>query len=281
MRSLNTYNEPSGNSQSVNYYVNLSEWWPWYDKIASLFGYDRSKDQLAAEVLSQLISFRAVNISELRRSLSGRPALVFGAGPSLEANVLEAVEEGLLKSCAVISADGATSALLRVAGVAPEVIVTDLDGNTRDLLSANKRGSMMVVHGHGDNIDKLRRYVPKLRKVIGTTQVHPISNVYNFYGFTNGDRAVFLSAAMGVKLIAIAGMDLGDVIGRYSKRRVRRRVKILKLKVCKELLTWFSSRTSIPLYNVTGHGEDIKGFANITCSELARIIRSYLPSNIT
>jgi uncharacterized Rossmann fold enzyme len=253
--------------------ISLKEWWPWYNKITNAFGYDRSKDQFAADVLCRLIYGRAVDLQQLRAKLSGRPILVFGAGPSLEEDLHQIAKENLLKKCAIVSADGATTALLKLARVIPDVVVTDLDGKINDLLRAESLGCVMVVHGHGDNIDRLRKYVPKLKNVIGTTQVKPRPNVYNFGGFTDGDRAVFLAVFMGAKLVALAGMDLGQVVGKYSKKRARSvEVKILKLKICKELLEWLAFRVNVPLYNVTRYGEDIKGFVNITCSELARIV---------
>jgi hypothetical protein len=255
--------------------VSLKDWWPWYNKIINTFGYDRSKDQLAADVLSGLISGRAVDPQQLKVLLSGRSVLVFGAGPSLEDDLQQVAKENLLKKCAIVSANGATTALLKVAGVVPSIVVTDLDGDIDDLLRADGFGSVMVIHGHGDNINRLREYVPKFKNVVGTTQVKPRPNVYNFGGFTDGDRAVFLTVAMEAKLVALAGMDLGQVVGGYSKKQVRSvEVKISKLKICKELLEWLASRVDVPLYNVTGHGEDIKGFVKIACSELARIVDS-------
>jgi hypothetical protein len=258
----------------MNAKVSLEEWWPWYNKIIDTFGYDRSKDQLATIVLSRLTSHRAIDLRQLKVLLSSKPVLVFGAGPSLKENLQQIEEEkNLLKKCAIISADGATTALLKVAKVVPSVVVTDLDGNADDLLRANKLGSIMVVHGHSDNIDRLRKYVPKFKNVVGSTQVEPRSKVYNFGGFTDGDRAVFLAVAMEAKLVALAGMDLGQVVGKYSKIQVRSvETKILKLKICKELLEWLASRVNIQLYNVTGHGENIEGFVNVTCSKLAKIV---------
>lgn len=257
----------------MNAGISLKEWWPWYDKIIKTFGYDHSKDQLAADVLSRLISSRAIGLQQLKVLLFKQPVLVFGAGPSLEEDLQQITKENLLKKCAIISADGATTALLKVAKVVPSVVVTDLDGNIDDLLRADRLGSVMVVHGHGDNIDKLQAYVPKFKSVVGTTQVEPRPNVYNFGSFTDGDRAVFLAVVMGAKLVALAGMDLGRVVGRYSKKKVRSvEVKILKLKICKELLEWLASRVNIPLYNVTGRGESIAGFIKVTSSELTKIV---------
>jgi len=255
--------------------VSLKEWWPWYNKIINTFGYDRSKDQLATDVLSHLISSRPVALQQLEELLLGKPVLVFGAGPSLEEDLQQIAKENLLKKCAVIAADGATTALLKLAKAVPNVVVTDLDGDINDLLHADRLGSVMVVHGHGDNINQLRRYVPKFKNVIGTTQVEPRPNVYNFGGFTDGDRAVYLATAMGAKLLALAGMDLGQVVGMYSKKKVKSvETKISKLKICKELLEWLASRADIPFYNVTGRGESIEGFTRIRYSELTKIVDS-------
>lgn len=258
---------------NANASINLKEWWPWYNKIVNIFGYDRSKDQLAADILNRLISRKTINPQQLKVLLSGQPVLVFGAGPSLEEDLWQSAKENLLKKCVIMSADGATTALLKVAKVVPSVVVTDLDGNINDLLRSDRLGSVMVVHGHGDNINQLRKYIPKFKNVAGTTQVEPRPKVYNFGGFTDGDRAVFLATAMGAKLVALAGMDLGRVVGKYSKKRVRSvEVKISKLKICKELLEWLASRVNVPLYNVTGRGESIEGFINVTYSQLTKIV---------
>lgn len=254
--------------------VSLHDWWPWYDKIVSVFGYDKSKDQDAADILSVLLAGKAINPVKLKALISNRPVLVFGAGPSLEEDLRQISDEGLLERCVMISADGATTALFKVAKAFPNVVVTDLDGRVRDLLLAEKHGAILVIHGHGDNIDRLERYVPRFMKGLGTTQVKPRPHVYNFGGFTDGDRAVFLAAAMSAKLIALAGMDLGQAIGKYSKTHVRSiRVKRLKLRICKELLEWLAFRTSVQLFNVTGHGERIKGFENVTPRDLRKIIQ--------
>lgn len=253
--------------------ISLNDWWPWYNRIASIFGYDKTKDQRAADILSALLTKKAINLNEFRALVADRSVLVFGAGPSLEENLRKVSAEGILERCVIFSADGATTALLRIVKATPNVVITDLDGTIRDLLLADKLGATMVIHGHGDNIDQLKRHVPKFVRAFGTTQVEPRSDVYNFGGFTDGDRAVFLAVAMGARLIALAGMDLGNVIGRYSKTYVSSvEVKKLKLKICRELLEWLASRTAIKLFNVTERGENIRGFKNITASSLQKLI---------
>jgi len=52
--------------------------------------------------------------------------------------------------------------------------------------------------------------VPRLRKVIGTTQSRPTNGLYNFGGFTDGDRAVFLAKHLDALKIILIGFDFED-----------------------------------------------------------------------
>ena len=56
----------------------------------------------------------------------------------------------------------------------------------------------------------MKSLVPKLKHVVGTTQARPLENVYNFGGFSDGDRCVFLAKEFGAKTIKIIGFDLDD-----------------------------------------------------------------------
>jgi 2-amino-4-hydroxy-6-hydroxymethyldihydropteridine diphosphokinase len=67
------------------------------------------------------------------------------------------------------------------------------------------------VHAHGDNQDLLREYVPKLRNVIGTTQTRPPHGLYNFGGFTDGDRCVFFARYLRASEIKLIGFDFDDM----------------------------------------------------------------------
>jgi hypothetical protein len=249
--------------------MEILEWRTWYDRIASAFRFSRFEDQHATDILSELIRSSCIDPSDVKVAIVDRPVLIFGAGPSLEEDVDKINKVGLLERFVIITADGATSALLEIVSKVPQIIVTDLDGRFEDLLSANRRGSIMVVHSHGDNVPQLLEYVPKLTNILGTTQVEPRPRVYNFGGFTDGDRAAFLALAMGANAIALAGMDLGKTIGKYSKKYISSlERKLLKLRFCKKLLESLASRTSIDLYNLTSHGEKIKGFKDIEPAEL-------------
>jgi hypothetical protein len=254
--------------------LGLNDWWPWYRKIIETFGYDQAKDQYSADLLSNLLAGKALDLSELRARVSHQAVLVFGAGPSLEENLKQVMHEGVLQKFVTVVADGATTALLRVAKAAPDVIVTDLDGIVRDIVTAQQQGSIIVIHAHGDNIEQLK-FVSEFSAALGSTQVEPRPNVYNFLGFTDGDRAVFLASAMGAKTIVLAGMDFGSTVGKYSKQQVKSlAVKREKLRISRELLEWLAKQTKgdIRLYNMTANGEKIRGFQNMEPEDLKKLV---------
>jgi len=254
--------------------LELGDWWPWYRRILETFGYDQAKDQYAADLLSKLLAGKAVDPATLRKRVANRAVLVFGAGPSLEDNLRQAMHEGVLQKFVTVVADGATTALLHVAKDVPDVIVTDLDGVMPDIVSAQKQGSVVVIHAHGDNIESLQQYVPDFPCAVGSTQVEPRLGVYNFFGFTDGDRAVFLAAAMGAKIIVLAGMDFGSTVGKYSKANVKSlAVKRQKLRISRELLAWLAQEVhgEIALYNMTAKGEEVAGFRSIQPEDLKKL----------
>jgi len=252
--------------------LDFNEWLPFYEKIVKTFGYDVKKDEEAAHILSSLLRGERLGISTLKERLQGKAVVVLGAGPSLESNLHDLMLSGITDRVVLVAADGATRATLD-RNLIPRVIVTDLDGGVNYVVKACRLGSIAVVHAHGDNIDLVKRYVPILKgHVIGSVQVKPPPNVYNFGGFTDGDRAVFIAETMGASIIILAGMDLGRVVGRYSKPWLKdhveaSQVKAKKLEVAKELLEWLSSRSKAKLFNITGTSH-ILGFKNIKASEL-------------
>ena len=80
-------------------------------------------------------------------------------------------------------------------GIVPEVICTDLNGSSeadieKEILACEK-GSIVLIHADGDNIDKLEKYAPRFKCFIATTQARPFDKVCNFGGFSGGDRCSF------------------------------------------------------------------------------------------
>jgi hypothetical protein len=190
--------------------MHYEEWRTIYREILADFGFSEEEDKAAARLLASLVKSR-LPLTVLDSLISGRRVNIFGAGPSLER--LERIPQGIAIAC-----DGATSFLLE-RGTVPEIMVTDLDGRVEDLLEANARGSVVVIHAHGDNMAALRRYAPLFVNVVATTQAEPFDEVYNFGGFTDGDRAVFLAKHFKAGEIYLYGMDFHSEIGRYSFSR--------------------------------------------------------------
>ena len=140
--------------------------------------------------------------------------MIFGNAPSLDRE-LDALPR---MDAARIAADGAAAVLLR-RGIVPDVVVSDLDGPFPAILEACQKKAIIVVHAHGDNLDALARYVPQLKNVIGTCQCRPLGGLYNFGGFTDGDRSVFLAVELGASSIELVGFDFEDQSVTPRKRK--------------------------------------------------------------
>ena len=256
--------------------MRLKDWWEWYKKIVDILGLNMEEDQKSAWLLDKLIAGKALTPTTIKEKVQNKNVIVFGAGPSLKEDLLKIIGVGLNHKCVLVAADGATTALLEE-GLTPNLIVTDLDGKISDLVRAEKKGSIVVVHAHGDNMDVLKRVVPRFCRVLGTTQAKPTPRVYNFGGFTDGDRAVFLVGCLGASRIVLAGMDLGKTVGKYSKPNLKGNVKasdfkLKKLQIAKQLLEWFSGWSKSEILNLTSHGEKIRGIRRVDCKSLLKLL---------
>jgi 2-amino-4-hydroxy-6-hydroxymethyldihydropteridine diphosphokinase len=113
----------------------------------------------------------------------------------------------------------------------PEVICTDSDGNSESDIEkeimACERGSIVLIHAHGDNIDKLKNTCP-FKLFIATTQARPFDKVYNFGRFSDGDRCVFVARNLGAYSIKLAGFYFEDPDVNPIKKN--------KLKLAKKLM---------------------------------------------
>ena len=253
--------------------LKLDEWWPWYEEMSASFGSDRTQDQRVTDILSLILRNKAVNPRVIASALKESPTLILGAGPSLEKDLVKLRQTEHLSKFVIVAADGATTGLMDVCMMHPEIIVTDLDGKLQDILASNSKGSVMVVHSHGGNMHKIVDYVPRFPKALGTTYVEPRPDVHNFGGFSDGDRAVSLAMAMDADPIVMAGMDIGEDVGKYSKTAAKsREEKKIKLKMCKKVLEWLAGKSKAELYNLTSKGENIEGFAPIDPSDLGKVL---------
>jgi uncharacterized Rossmann fold enzyme len=225
--------------------MKYSDWAPIYEEILKDFGFERKKDDEAAGVALEILTRKRggeKNVKqEVEKRIKGKRVVICGNAPCLERDIREKEKESdafpFSREYVVIAADGATSALLRNA-VIPDVVVTDLDGDIADIIHANKLGSIIVVHAHGDNREMLKKVLPGLNEdVLCTTQSKPISSykacgvvgqsvtVHNFGGFTDGDRCVFLAKEFGAKEIELIGFDFED---EHVSERKRKKLKWAK-----------------------------------------------------
>ncbi|WNY27174.1 6-hydroxymethylpterin diphosphokinase MptE-like protein [Methanolapillus ohkumae] len=201
--------------------MNFEEWAPYYEKILTEFGFSKERDEMSATYLSayslQNFGPALLNLDQIR----GRNVLICGNAPALESELLSFFSKSennpdFFSSPIFIAADGAASVLMQFRQ--PDIIVTDLDGkrerDAENEISCFASGATILVHAHGDNRDKLEKYLPQFKKGTGffipTCQCRPPRNIYNFGGFTDGDRCIFLADAFGARNILLLGFDFND-----------------------------------------------------------------------
>ena len=237
--------------------MEFGQWSIYYKKILDDFGFSREDDEKSAQLLDEILSEEGcLTLEDLSKIVGfSDKFIVFGAGPSLKEHIRYLIENYDLKEYVLVAADGATTAMIEEKLV-PDIIVTDLDGNLDDILLANLRGANVVIHAHGDNMPKITQLTPFFTNVLGTTQAQPIGNLYNFGGFTDGDRAIFLSVALGAKEITLAGMDFGDIVTKYSRPNIpdivgpADEIKRKKLQYGEEFTNWIAENENVKIINL-------------------------------
>ena len=245
--------------------MTIKGWESKYREILKDFGYSRKKDIQSCKLLDSLLPNKT-RITEIKGLIENKPVFVVGAGPSLPSCIPILKKH---KKITKIVADGATRAIIEN-GLTADIIVTDLDGDIKSLKKAGRTNTIMVVHAHGDNSEKIH-FVKNFKNCIGTTQTKPTGMIHNFGGFTDGDRCVFLANHFKAKKIILLGMDFGTRIGKYSKITiVNRTIKIAKLRRGKKLLKWLAQKSESKLYSTT----KIKGFTKISFQDIDNIITS-------
>jgi hypothetical protein len=243
--------------------MTIKGWESKYREILKDFGYSGKKDTQSCKLLDSLLP-KKTRIAEIKDLIEKKPVFVVGAGPSLPSSISILKK---YKKITKIVADGATKAIIEN-GLKPDIVVTDLDGDIKSLKKAGRTNTIMVVHAHGDNSEKIH-FVKNFKNCIGTTQTKPLGKIHNFGGFTDGDRCVFLANHFKAKKIILLGMDFGTRIGKYSKSTVvNRTIKIKKLRRGKKLLEWLAQKSESKLYSTT----KIRGFTKINFQDIDNII---------
>jgi uncharacterized Rossmann fold enzyme len=208
--------------------MRLEVWLPIYEDICKEFGFDKSEDISSARMLASMLGNRSRASLDQVKERSYETVLVCGGGESL-ADDLSSTDV----LWPVVAADSATTVVVE-SGVRPDIIVTDLDGIVEDQIEANSQGVPVFIHAHGDNKTHIKRYVGSFPgPVVGTCQCAPPKGLFNFGGFTDGDRAACISAALGAKTIFLAGFDFKKPASKPGKDW---KVKLKKLVWARRIL---------------------------------------------
>lgn len=208
--------------------MQFEKWEPFYLKILDEFGYDRSKDEHSARILDKALMGERIGPDRLRAILGGKAVSVAG-----NARILE--DELGSVTGVLVAADEATNVVAKK-GLSPTIIVTDLDGDIEGQVKANARGAITVIHAHGDNIEAVKKWVPRFKgPVMGTTQSRPFGKMHNFGGFTDGDRAVLLAHHFGSSSIKLLGFDFENPSPKDSNPDVKRRKLVWARRLIEEI----------------------------------------------
>ncbi|TXT56726.1 MAG: 6-hydroxymethyl-7,8-dihydropterin pyrophosphokinase [Candidatus Thorarchaeota archaeon] len=226
-------------------------WKPFYYEIADRLCLNPEQDFHATNILDSLLKGQdpIPLLDELENIIQGRVIVVCGAGPSLERHLRKLMDQTDWEKLKFIAADGAASAL-HDSQIRCDVIVTDLDGNVPLIVKMAMENSLPIVHAHGDNIHKVKEYIPKFNHVLGSTQVIPTDHVFLWGGFTDGDRACFLASHYSPEKIILVGMDYGKIVGKWSKPGQEDHFpatpqKQEKLRIAKELVSYLKATKKV------------------------------------
>ncbi len=198
------------------------EWGKWekiYKEILEDFGYNKEKDEEAAKVAEKISSKnKKVDENYLRNVIEGNIVSICGAAISKkDMKKIEGV---------IISADETTSFLIKNE-IYPDIIVTDLDGYIEDILEANKKGGLVIIHAHGENIEAIKEYLNRFKgNIMITTQSKPFGSIYNFGGFTDGDRAYCIAKHFNARKINLIGFDFLNPVKKEGKDLEIKRKKL-------------------------------------------------------
>jgi len=188
--------------------VEFAAWAPRYDRIRGDLGFPFERELISANRLLQLLpsSAPADPLERLRPLVEHRTAVIVGLAPRAGPPPLWRLPPSE-RAPALLAADGATETCLN-AGLVPTIVVTDLDGPVAAEVAANRRGSFVVVHAHGDNRAALEEWVGQFPgEVVGSWAGPPRPRLLNVGGFTDGDRAAYLADHLGAEKILLWAFD--------------------------------------------------------------------------
>ncbi|RLM94797.1 DUF115 domain-containing protein [Halobellus sp. Atlit-38R] len=225
--------------------MRFETWEPIYESILTDFEYPRDGDERARDVLAGY----ATPFDFDRLDYAGEVVAVVGAAPSLPEEV-----DHVADADRVVAASTAADVVCD-AGYDVDLLVTDLDKNPETARELTAAGTPVAAHAHGDNVPLVEEWAPQLahEHVVATTQAAPTDAVYNFGGFTDGDRAAFLADEFGAAELRFLGWDFDDPSVSPSKAK--------KLRWAERLLHLLERRRDEQFAVLDGRRDDIDPLA--------------------
>lgn len=226
--------------------MEYSVWAPRFDRIRAEFGFPFEREVAAADLLDRLLPATSPvdPLERLRPLVEGRTAIVSGLAPGAGPPPIWRLAS-TDRSPVILAADGATATCLD-AGLVPGIVVTDLDGPVPAEVAANRRGSIVVIHAHGDNRPALQEWVGQFPgEVVGSWAGPPRPRLLNVGGFTDGDRAAYLADHLRAERVLLWGFDFGRTA---PSDPAAHEMKLAKLTWASRLLGELAADGRVPLF---------------------------------
>lgn len=245
-----------------------TQYWAIIDQLGLSIQADAQSATQLEQYLMMFASERRFAVLQKLLTIFQQPVIIAGAGPSLEQDVEKFLTTRGTRAIRVIAADGATT-LLKTKSLLPAAVLTDLDGDHTAIHWALRDGAVILIHAHGDNMRLVASFCKSYgfdfdtKFVWGTTQTQP-GNLWNFGGFTDGDRAICMAFHFRTPLIGLMGFDFGNQIGKYSwynspiKKSLDRKVE--KFQIALSIISSSYPTHKGLRFNLTVGGEEIPGF---------------------
>ena len=214
-------------------------------EVREAFGWSEEDDVESAVLLQQSLAnhslwapaMRELTLTRLRNELVNAERVVL-LGAAVEPSELQRFDG---TQAVFVAADGAVGVLETFNRLA--CVVSDFDG-AEHLDRAAEAGQIIVAHAHGDNTNRWNGILQRWQEhstppslVLSHQVTKELTGVYNFGGFTDGDRALCFVLSMGVILenIELIGFST-QKIGAWSATTTPP-IKMQKLEWMRRIVT--------------------------------------------
>jgi hypothetical protein len=203
--------------------MEFEEWFEFYKKILMEFNFSKDEDERSAIIMSSLAREKLMDTLILDKKIRDKDVLVIGS--ALRDEDYEKIRN--FEGVKITAGKSIIKIRELYPNFIPDIHVTDMEEDDDLLLELQKNKCILVLHAHGDNIDRVHSLVPKLLYFIGTTQSIPFDKVYNFGGFTDGDRSALMAKHFGARTIKLIGFDFEGAEG-VKRRKLEWAKRILE-----------------------------------------------------